>query len=106
MSYKVIRPSDWAAFSMQAVPVGGFNWDGFGRPFLFGGRMDYNNLRMAVIRSTSGTYIADCFRRAFNVPIDMQSPNNARRMRKRMRQSRYDGAMELMRQRIGALDRA
>ena len=32
MSYKVMGPSDWAAFSMQAVPMGGFffarrRWD-------------------------------------------------------------------------------
>ena len=67
--------------------------------------MDYNILRMAVIRSTSGTYIADCFRRAFNVPISMQSHNNAKRMRKRLRQAKYDGARELMKQRYGALDR-
>lgn len=67
--------------------------------------MDYNKLRMAVIRSTSGTYMADCFRRAFNVPIEVSQPNNSRRMAKRRRDSRYDGARDLMRQRIGALDR-
>lgn len=67
--------------------------------------MDYNSLRMAVIRNASRTYLADCFRRAFNVPIEVQSPNNARRMKKRLRQAKFEGARELMKQRYGALDR-
>lgn len=80
------------------------NWDGLRvRPFSFGGAMDYNKLRMAVIRNDSDTYMADCFRRAFNVPTADHAPRRPKKAK--VRDRRYDGARKLMRQRIGALDR-
>lgn len=63
--------------------------------------MDYNALRMAVVRNGSATYMADCFRVAFNVPIHEPKLRRKRKMRDR----RYDGARKLMRQKVGALDR-
>lgn len=63
--------------------------------------MDYNQLRMTVARNGSGTYMADCFRRAFNLPTVDDAP---RRKRKRS-DRRFAGARKLMGQRIGALDR-
>lgn len=65
--------------------------------------MDYNKLRMAVVRNDSDTYMADCFRRAFNVPVGSVKPRRPKKAKARDR--RYDGARKLMRQRIGALDR-
>lgn len=66
--------------------------------------MTYEDIRAAVAASRHRTYIADRFRAAVGLPALEDAPQRSER-RKREAQEDLREYAQLMRQRIGALDR-
>lgn len=76
-------------------------WDGYGRPFIFGGCMTYAEIRRSVMANHSDTATAQAFRKALNIPtLYVDERPRKRRHRKDRRAIR-----ELMANKWGAAER-